>query len=76
MPIDMNDEQTTNFEGRRAEVRADYEDRLVTSKEYQATVDRIDQDEDEYFRRLAAGEKPGEAAPSDDASATSLPARE
>ena len=57
----MNDEHVTNFELRRAEVRADYEDRLVTAKEYQATVERIDQDEDEYFRLRAAGEKPDEA---------------
>ena len=61
MPIDMNDEYLTNFEARRAEVRADYEDRLVTATEYEATVMRIDQDEDEYFRRRAAGEKPDEA---------------
>jgi hypothetical protein len=57
----MNDEEVTNFEGRRAEVRADFEDRLVTATEYQATLARIDQDEDEYFRRLAAGEKPDKA---------------
>jgi hypothetical protein len=62
----MNDEYVTNFEGRRAEVRADYEDRLVTATEYQATIARIDQDEDEYFRRRAAGEQPDdEAAPAD-----------
>ncbi len=65
MPIDMNDEDVTNFEGRRAEVRADYEDRLITATEYQATLARIDQDEDEYFRRRAAGEKPDEAQDSD-----------
>ncbi len=58
----MNDESITNFEGRRAEVRADYEDRLVTATEYQATIARIDQDEDEYFRRRAAGEL-SDAAP-------------
>jgi hypothetical protein len=50
----MNDEYVTNFEARREEVRADYEARLVTAKEYQATLARIDQDEDEYFRRRAA----------------------
>ncbi len=61
MPIDLNDEHVTNFELRRAEVRADYEDRLITATEYQATVERIDQDEDEYFRLRAAAEKPDEA---------------
>ena len=61
MPIDMNDEYIINFEARRAEVRAEYEDRLITVTEYQTTVTRIDQDEDEYFRRRAAGEKPDEA---------------
>jgi hypothetical protein len=71
--MDMNDEELTNFEGRRAEVRADYEDRLVTASEYHATLARIDQDEDEYFRRRAAGEEP-EAAPATADGDTTRPA--
>jgi hypothetical protein len=62
LPIDLNDDHVTDFELRRAEARADYEDRLITASEYQATVARIDQDEDDYFRLRAAGGTPDEAA--------------
>jgi hypothetical protein len=64
---DQEDESVTDFEGRRAEARADYEQRLITGKEYQATLDQIDADEDSYLRRRDADGPAADPASADTA---------